>query len=745
MFYGIPSLGNTATAESSAIPSIISLLLADDEEFGDSVLAVGTQHSCVILKDQTIRCWGSNTNGRLGNNSTENSAEPVAVVGLSGAVSVYAGFATTCATLESGTTLCWGESRTNILGSESDDDLLVPKEIPALENNLGFDAGRLFSCQIRPDKTVSCAGEGSDGQQGNGTRNDNAVYSPVSGITNASELELGQNHACVIVDNGIVKCWGRNSDGQTGLGNDDERRVLLPVTVPGISTATKLALTQSASCALLSNGTIKCWGNNSFGEIGNGSDNLEEFIPQFVSGITNAVAIVADDEHVCALLNDETVRCWGDNSRGVLNNGDAAFLNQNTPQLSQGFSNVQALGTGSDFKCVVTGSNSANRKLQCVGDNFVNQAGAPSFEIISAPTSTTSLPYDVSAIAAGFDHSCALYTTGQAACWGSNSFGQLGLGNLDHNPEPATISGLSNAVDIDAAGNTTCVVLDGGQVQCWGDGDNGELGNGATVDSASPVNVSNINSAIKVGVGQFHACAVLSKGTVECWGNNFRGQLGTTTVDFESSVPVAVDNVTTAVDVFLGSQTSCAILSDGKIHCWGSSQDGVIPPVDDVTPATVTGLENVTDMALDVQNGCAVDQGDLICWGRNTFGQLADPDIDKRTPTHIEELSDVVAVGLSDKTVCAATDDGNTPEVYCWGTNSNGNLGVGDESRPRSNVPLKVHALGSVDQFTYYGNHFCALSKPRTVSCWGLNTFGEIGNGTRGFLASPNDINLDLP
>ena len=729
MFIALSVMCLASNANTNAIPPIISLLLADEEELKGPVLAVGYEHSCAILRDQTVRCWGINTEGQLGNNTTINSAEPVVAIGVSGAVSIYAGFEATCATLEDGSVMCWGESGTDVFGSESNDDLLVPTQITALSDNLSMDSGQGFSCQIRPDNTVSCAGTGRDGEQGDGSTDRNSVYTAVSGISDVVELDLGRHHACAISNNGTVSCWGSNNDGETGLGSDSPSDVPTPVQVPGISAATKLALTESSSCALLENSTIQCWGRNRDGEIGSGSVNDEEFSPQTVAGISNATAITANDEHVCALLADQTVRCWGDNSRGVLNNGDATFSDQNTPQVALDLRQVTAIGAGEDYMCALSGTNSGNRKIQCVGENDENQLGVVSNLRIATPTLTTSLTNDVSSLATGGSHSCALYTNGQAACWGLNGDGQLGIGSFEYRSEPALVAGISTAVDIGAGRFSSCAVLANGTVQCWGNGSGGQLGNGSVNNSASPVSVSGITTAVKVDVGSDHACAVLDNGTVACWGENIDGALGNSAASGMSTTPVFVDDVSTAEDIFIGWRTSCVILDDGKVHCWGRGQ----PPTEGSAPATVVGLDNVTDMAIEFNNICAVDDGDLYC-GINT-----------NTPTKIEALSDVVSVGLAEDTICAATDNGSTQEVFCLGSNRDGLLGIGDLAAGSTSIPTKVTTLSSVDQLTHDGGHFCALTKPRTVHCWGNNRHGTVGNGTRGYSDTPNTIDLDLP
>ena len=149
-------------------------------------------------------------------------------------------------------------------------------------------------------------------------------------------------------------CWGNNGDGQTGLGNDTPSSVSTAVTVPGVSAATRLALSEDTSCALIAGGTIQCWGSNFDGEVGSGSVNSEELTPQTVLNISTATAISADADSVCALLQEKTVRCWGENDKGQANNGDRAFLNQRAPQMAQYLQDVTEIGLGEDMRLIQT-------------------------------------------------------------------------------------------------------------------------------------------------------------------------------------------------------------------------------------------------------------------------------------------------------------------------------------------------------------------------------------------------------
>ena len=221
-----------------------------------------------------------------------------------------------------------------------------------------------------------------------------------------------------------------------------------------------------------------------------------------VPGITNAAAISAGSRHSCAVLSDATVQCWGGNRQGQLGNG-----------------------TKTDFT-----------------------APGPVSSINGKETTSTVPVTDfgianVAAIAAGYNHNCALLRSGKVHCWGDNSVGQLGNGTWIDSSVPASDCGITNVVAISAGSNYNCVVLRDSTVWCWGYSQYGALGNGSTFDRGWPVQVSGITNGVAVAAGYGHVCALLRSGNVQCWGINTYGQLGNGSTTAFSSVPVTVSGI----------------------------------------------------------------------------------------------------------------------------------------------------------------------------------------------------------
>ena len=294
------------------------------------------------------------------------------------------------------------------------------------------------------------------------------------------------------------------------------------------------------TCALATLGAVKCWGDNEFGELGNGT-TVNSSTPVQVSGLTSGVkAISAGSEsdtpgHTCALTTGGAVKCWGGNWDGQLGNGTTT--GSSTPvQVSGLTSGVVAITSGLFHTCALTSGGAA----KCWGFNGTGQLGTGTTSGSKTPVQVTGLTTGVTAITAGVMHTCAIAAGGAAKCWGFNSGGQLGNGTTTTSPTPLQVTGLATGVTaINADTWNTCAVASGA-AKCWGYNAGGQLGNGTTADSATPVQVSGLTTGVAaISAGLFHACALTVAGVAKCWGANADGQLGNGTTT-DSLTPVSV-------------------------------------------------------------------------------------------------------------------------------------------------------------------------------------------------------------
>jgi len=331
------------------------------------------------------------------------------------------------------------------------------------------------------------------------------------------------------------------------------------------------------SCLLLNDGTAACWGGNSYGELGNGSSTLFGVpVPAAVAGMTGAVSISAGATFTCAVLADRTVKCWGDNSTGQLGNGTEIASALPLPVLN--LMGVTSLSTGYGYACAVVSGGTA----KCWGDNSSGQLGDQSTTQSSIPVEVKGLT-GIAEIAAGFNSTCALLLDGTVKCWGDNSFGQLGIGTGTASPTPVQVLNIGSATGIfgfysanpafvsSDQDSTFCATLSDGSAECWGSSALGATGAGTDgLTQARPIAVKGALGVLQIAGGQHFACATTSSG-VSCWGSNGSGQLGNGSSANLSNVPVQVSNLGSAVAVAAGIYHACALLSDGSVQCWGSN------------------------------------------------------------------------------------------------------------------------------------------------------------------------------
>src|SRR5438876_972975 len=369
-----------------------------------------------------------------------------------------------------------------------------------------------------------------------------------NGALTPTAVAAGGFHACMRLPDGTVQCWGRNYSGQLGNGDGNLTNSSVPVTARGLTTATSVVTGDAHTCALLGDGTVQCCGVGDSGQRGDGTFNNISTVPVAVVGmggaghLTNAVAVAARGYHSCALLGDGTVRCWGRNADGQLGDGTVADPatgppGSSTPVQVSGITGAAAVIAGGYHTCALFADGTA----WCWGRSDDGQLGNGARASASTPVPVTNLT-GVTAMTAGFYHTCALLPNGTVWCWGRNDEGQLGDGTTVGRPAPVQ-AGITGALAVSGGYHHTCAVLSDGTVWCWGRNVEGQLGDGTTASSSTPVRVGGITGAVAVSAGVLHTCALLSDGTVKCWGAvgpgyDF-GQLGNGATT-GSSTPVTV-------------------------------------------------------------------------------------------------------------------------------------------------------------------------------------------------------------
>lgn len=359
----------------------------------------------------------------------------------------------------------------------------------------------------------------------------------ITGSVAAPAVVAGDRHTVAVRPDGLVWAWGANGSGEVGIGSTASPQ-LLPRIVAGLTGATRVAGSASSSLAVRTDGTVTGWGlNGSSAKLGDGTTATTRLLPVATLGLTDVVALSATSDHSLALRSDGSVWAWGNNSTGEI--GDGTTTQHLTPVAVSGLTSITAVAAGRDFSLAVK----QDGTLWAWGRNNSNQLG-------DGTTTSSSVPQQVpgvsgaTAVAAGALHGLALLADGTVLGWGRNVEGQVGDGTTTQRPTPVLVAGLIGIVAI-AAGTDFSLALDAnGVVWSWGSNLHGELADGSTTNRASPAAIGGLQSIVSITAGGGHVFAVQSDGTVWGWGWNHVGQVGDgTTVNRATPVAISGPNM----------------------------------------------------------------------------------------------------------------------------------------------------------------------------------------------------------
>jgi cysteine-rich repeat protein len=348
-------------------------------------------------------------------------------------------------------------------------------------------AGEAHTCGLKADGTVWCWGDNVAGQLGDATHEPRLVPVRAGDLTDLVAIAAGSHHTCAISDKGHGWCWGDNASGQLGSGSIMPSNI--PVLVVGLGHAETLAAGTVHTCATTNAHEAYCWGDNVSGQLGDGSTTGQQVATRVAigAGLTSATHITAGEQYSCAVREDESVWCWGDNGQGQLGNG--------TTDESPLPVAVDILG------------------------------GYPGGSLLGAGTA----------------HTCSRDAAGFAWCWGEGANRRLGNGFTADALSPGLVNDIDAVSGVAAGDMHSCAVDIHGVAWCWGRGTEGQLGTGATPPTSEPAPVANATAVLTITTGKTHSCAIMVDWTAWCWGTNDEGQLGDGTSQ-STDAPVLVED-----------------------------------------------------------------------------------------------------------------------------------------------------------------------------------------------------------
>jgi len=355
-------------------------------------------------------------------------------VGGQPVVQIVAGRHHSCALVANGWVYCWGRNLSGQLGDGTTNaQSLTPVRVSDLTNVTHISANRDSSCAVRSSGRVFCWGNNQDGQLGDGTTTDRRSPVRVRDLTSVTQVASGNNHSCALRSSGRVFCWGQNGQRQLGDGTTTNRLTPVRVNGSGVTGATQISAGAAHSCLLRQNGRVTCWGNDQFGQLGRGTTSIQGN-PAPVIALTNVTQIDGASWHNCALRGNGRVFCWGWNSSGQV--GDGTFAVQATPRRVIDLTSAVHVAAGGSHSCAIR----ATGRVFCWGGNVHGQLGDGTTTNASTPVRVVGARLvNPRQIVAADNHSCGIRPNGRAYCWGSNQYGRLGDGTTTDSPVPVLV------------------------------------------------------------------------------------------------------------------------------------------------------------------------------------------------------------------------------------------------------------------------------------------------------------------
>ncbi|HET8933136.1 MAG TPA: hypothetical protein VFN67_06855 [Polyangiales bacterium] len=773
-------------------------------------VSVGGAHVCGIRSGH-LYCWGNDVHKQVGGATGLMERSPLEPRPDLTWTDVSLGEEHTCAL--AGTALyCWGNSADSQAGTPAYGTYVdAPKQIAGTWNSVS--AGAFHTCAIDNTNALTCWGDDS-GQLGGAQ----PIALPVDADGSWSSVKAGQTHTCAIAGTHTY-CWGAGTKG--ALGNGMFANANTPVQVSSGLSLESLAAGEDFSCALVDDivqsgaSQIYCWGSNEDSRLL--TADVQVSLPQLVNkgGSTAWTAYAVGPHHMCG-VDAGLLYCWGSNADGAVGGaapdsipvgsarliGNAPVPHSSTDHCTpnQCKNGGVCMNTGSSYTCNCdgtgfTGPTCTTETNECLTSNICGQGtcldllggggygcACPDGLIDLDNTGTTCL--SAAAISAGYNHTCALTTANTLHCWGSNRYGQFGLGAVGtqyYGYETSqsirtplrikTVAGISanNAsgwTNFGVGESHTCATIPNTtgseNLYCWGNNAQGQLGRAiasATDTEAAPYLLDGTHTWTALSVGYAHNCGI-SGGQLYCWGYNPYGQVGNgtqTSPALFSLTPVALPvGEASWISVAAGGSHTCAITNTNTTYCWGRQQLGQTGQgATSTTPRTTPGKTSKADpqgftaIQADINHVCGLVGTSGYCWGLGVLGGIGDGGTTNRpAPTLVSGGLAFSRLTLGQNYGCGLVAvNGSSPQAYtlsCWGNNAKNILL--DNSKTQVNAPQAVLASRQWRVVDAGPLHMCGVDdSDGKLYCWGDNGLeGGVGQGKLGTQPYSSLGNFDI-
>ncbi|MEF2175974.1 MAG: hypothetical protein V3575_05860, partial [Candidatus Absconditabacteria bacterium] len=713
--------GVTASCEASK-------LVVAAPEAGYSKIAVGENFTCMIDSNKDLRCWGANQGGIMLNGKSgrgEYEVNPIKLEEFSDIKSVGAGASHICVLNESDEMFCWGGNNWGQIGNNSSGTVTSPyKAITEVEN---IYISREASCAKKTNGDLYCWGYNFRYHIDDTTSN---IKSPTKlDVASPLSYSIGNTGFCYIDSNNKGFCRGHSSI----LNGTASNSLTFQHQIDNVK---KMLVGYVSVTVLTEDGNVDVWGrNDGKGELGNNSytDSIEIGTYRIFNN-NDIEDIYVFHTNVCAKKTNGEIWCWGENFNNQITTADIKAKIQpvkyDAPTDNLGFAISQT------HSCFIQG----NGEYKCIGNNIYGQLGnglADTQHIKVLPENYNHLSYiEISSLKD--NHNFGIDENGQIWGWGLNSFGQIGNGNYENQNNFAKIQGVESLKFEKVVGylHSKCGLTNTKELYCWGRNNAYQLGEYIGLTSVDPLlmNIDNINDISGTNYG---VVVLTNDGEVKTVGWWPLLGLGSKSYSrfFNSVLKNDGQILTGVIEISSKLNHVCALTNDGQVYCWGDNYNLQVGSISGgldgdaryTYRALNTGLSEIKSVFVSLYHSCAIKtNNDVYCWGANSSGQLGNGNNNNSyIPQKVSLLDgkDILYGGSGYSHSCIITGD---KDIYCWGSNSNGQ--IGDGTRNHKYQPVRVQGVSNVSELIIGGDYTCAKKESGSIFCRGnLWKFGQLG------------------